>query len=41
MDVVDGRFRVIELAEGVTIDDIRNCTEGDVDVADNVVPMQQ
>jgi 3-oxoacid CoA-transferase subunit B len=39
LDIVDGKFRVIEHAPDVTIDQIKEATEGDVIVDDNVKTM--
>ena len=39
LDIVDDQFRIIEHAPDVTIDEIKNATEGDVVVAENVKPM--
>ena len=39
LDIVDDQFRIIEHAPDVTIDEIKNATEGDVVVAENVKPI--
>lgn len=39
LDIVDNKFRIIEHAPDVTIDQIKEATEGDVVVADEVQPM--
>ena len=39
LDIVDDQFRIIEHAPDVSIDEIKNATEGDVVVAENVKPM--
>ena len=39
LDILDDQFRIIERAPGVSIDEIKNATEGDVVVAENVKPM--
>ena len=39
LDIVDDKFRIIEHAPDVTIDQIKEATEGDVVVADEVQPM--
>ena len=39
LDIVDDQFRIIEHAPDVSIDEIKNATEGDVVVAEDVKPM--
>ena len=41
MDVVDGKFVLRELAEGVTVEDVKASTEGDLVIPDDVQPMKQ
>jgi 3-oxoacid CoA-transferase subunit B len=41
MDVVDGKFVVIELAEGVTFEDVKAATDAEVVAAPNIGPMKQ
>jgi len=39
LDIIDDQFRIIEHAPDVSIDEIKNATEGDVVVAEDVKPM--
>jgi acyl CoA:acetate/3-ketoacid CoA transferase beta subunit len=39
--VVLGTIQLIELAEGVTVDDVKNATTGELEVSPNLIPMRQ
>ena len=39
LDIVNDQFRIIEYAPDVSIEEIKNATEGDVSVAEDVKPM--
>lgn len=41
MDVRDNKFVVIELADGVTFDDVKAATDADVEASPNIGPMRQ
>ena len=40
MEIKDGKFHLIERAPGVTIEEIKSKTEGDLVIPDNVPEMQ-
>mmetsp|Transcript_6619 Transcript_6619/g.11501 ORF Transcript_6619/g.11501 Transcript_6619/m.11501 type:complete len:504 (+) Transcript_6619:39-1550(+) len=40
IDVKNGKFVVIELAEGVSKEDLQSITEGELEFSDNLVPMR-